>query len=508
MLLSYVVFLPLVGAATVTIVGKIKEDEKLIGAISSAFLFSTLGLAIYNLYRIILIQGGKPMTLLLMGTPNAACFVADGLSGLMSIIFSLISSVASLYSIGYLREVNATRITQYYVALQVLTTALNGIAYAGDLFTLFIFTELCLLSAVTLVVFYRYKESVEASIKYLIMGSVGAACILMAVALIYGVTGTFNIAMATSILRSMPQNPTTILIFGLLLVGFGVEAAIVPLHSWLIDAHPAAPFPIHGFLSGSVIKSGVYAFLRTGYFFFASGSTGWPSDIQTLLFIIAIATVTLPNLIALRQTDVKRLLAYSSIYNIGVIMAGIAVGTPFGLAAAIFHIINHAVVKAGAMMTAGDFYVRAHTRNLLELKGIARKMPVSGSLFSLNSLSLSGLPPLNAFYSKFLVILACLLSGTMFGLFTGITLLVNAVISIGYYVAILVRYTWMHEEAEKVKHVNKEAPMTMIIGLAILAAVLIALSIAPFFFFDFISKIVDSFVNIDAYIKAVLGKNC
>ena len=504
-MLAYVIFLPLVGAAITTIIGKIKEDERIIGAISSIILFTTLALAVTILYRVVIIRNGSPLTLFLMKTPNAACFVVDGLSAVMAIVFTFISSAASLYSIGYLREVHATRITQYYVALQVLTTALNGIAYSGDLFTLFVFTELCLLCAVTLVVFYRNREAVEASIKYLVMGSIGAACVLMATALIYGITGTLNIALAASILRTMPRDPTLTLIFCLLLVGFGVEAAMVPLHSWLIDAHPAAPFPIHGFLSGAVIKSGVYAFLRTGYYFFATGSVGWPSDIQTVLFLIAMATITLPNLIAWRQTDVKRLLAYSSVYNIGVITAGIAVGTPFGLAAALFHVINHAIIKAGAMLTAGDFYVRTKTRNLLELKGIARRMPISGTLFSLNSLSLAGLPPLNVFYSKFLVVLACLLSGTLLGVVTGIVLLVNAVISIGYYIAILIRYTWMHEETERVKPVTREAPITMIAGLIVLISGAIAISIAPFMFFDWISRVIDSFLNIDVYIKAVLG---
>lgn len=517
LILVCAIFLPLVGAVSVTVVGKIRENVKVIGAISSIFLFTTLSLAFYLLYFVIGIQEGKPIVLFPLRTPNATCFVVDGLSAVVAVVFSFISSTASLYSIGYLKEVHATRITQYYIALQVLTTALNGIAYSGDLFTLFIFTELCLLSAVTLVAFYRSKESVEASIKYLVMGSVGAACILMAVALIYGVTGTLNIALAASILRELAKNPlmapTLTLIFCLLLVGFGVESAMVPLHSWLIDAHPAAPFPIHGFLSGAVIKSGIYAFIRTGYYFFTSSSMEWSLDVSVILFLIAMATITLPNLIALRQTDVKRLLAYSSIYNMGVVVAGIAVGTPFGLVAALFHIINHAIVKAGAMMTAGDFYVTTHTRNLLELKGIARKMPVSGVLFSLNSLSLAGLPPLNTFYSKLLVIIACFslltknapVAVKVLGAMTGLVLVVNAVISIGYYIAILVRYTWMSEETEKVKNVMREAPPTMILGLILLLSVAIAVSLAPFLFFDWISKIIESFMDIESYKRAVLG---
>lgn len=516
-ILAYTVFLPLIGAATIAVTGKVREDVRVIGTISSIFLFVTLGSAFYILYTIIGVQEGKPIALFLLKTPNASCFVADGLSAVVATVFSLISSAASLYSIGYLKEVRATRITQYYIALQVLTAALNGIAYSGDLFTLFIFTELCLLSAVTLVAFYRSKESVEASIKYLILGSIGAACILMAIALIYGITGTLNIALTTSILRELAKNPlmtpTLTLIFCLLLVGFGVEAAMVPLHSWLIDAHPAAPFPIHGFLSGAVIKSGIYAFIRTGYYFFTTSSMEWPIDVSVVLFLIAIATVTLPNLIALRQTDIKRLLAYSSIYNMGIIMAGVAVGTPFGLSAAVFHIINHAIVKAGAMMTAGNFYVTTHTRNILELKGIARKMPVSGVLFSLNSLSLAGLPPLNTFYSKLLVIIACFstltknmsLAVKVLGVLTGLILAVNAVISLGYYIAILVRYTWMCEETDKVKAVLREAPLTMVVGLILLISVAIAISIAPLIFFDWISKIVESFMNIELYTRTLLG---
>ena len=497
----YVILGPLVGALVVILAGKAKEDRRLLGSLSTLCLGATTALSLH-LFGKSLSEGR--LIYYLSKPPNSTCLVVDGLSAFMAVLFSSITFISSLYSLDYIEE----RVTQYFVLLQLLALSLNGLAYAGDYFTLFLFFELTFLIAVALVAFHRNREALEAAIKYFIMGMIGGAAALLAIAMLYGMTGTFNIALSLKVLKGTPLDNTLLLVFSLFLFGFGVEAAIVPLHFWLIDAHPAAPSSISAVLSGVVIKGGVYAILRSTYPLFArelsSAGGSWPHNISSLLFLVGALTVTLPNLIALVQTDIKRLLAYSSVYNIGIITLGLAVGTPFALAAALFHLLNHALLKANLFLSSGAFVMRAGTRKLGELRGVGRRMPISATVLSVSGLSLAGLPPLNGFYSKLLVIWAALTSGTYVGLPVAALLAVNAVISLGYYVALLIRGVWMYEETDMVKGL-KEAPRSMIAAQLILLALTVAISVAPWLFYSYVNSAVNSFLNVSGYVSAVLG---
>jgi len=501
-MLIYPLLTPLIGAILITLIGWFKEDNKLLGGLSTASLAITLGLSAYVMGEFL-----NKGTLIYYFTPppNSTCLAVDGLSAFMALLSSLIVLTSSVYSIGYLRE---GRLTQYYVLLQFLALSLIGLAYAGDYFTLFIFFEFTFLVAVALVAFYRSREALEASFKYFVMGTLGAVASLLGIAMIYGLTGTFNIALSLRLIKAHPLGNLMPLIFSLLFFGFGVEAAVVPLHFWLIDAHPAAPSSISAVLSGVVIKGGIYAILRTSSPFISSNARGlgiaWPYNISALLFLVGALTVTLPNLIALVQTDVKRLLAYSSVYNIGVITLGIAVGTPFALTASLFHLMNHAILKANLFLSSGAYIMRVGTRDLRQLRGIGRRMPFSATVLSLSSLSLAGLPPLNGFYSKVLIIWAALTSNTYFGLPIAVLLALNAAISMGYYVAKLIRDSWMYEETDLVKGA-KEAPISLVISQLILLVLTIAISVFPWFFYGYINKAVISFLDFDHYVKAVIG---
>ena len=505
----YPVLLPIISAIIIALICRLTRNKALLGTISSLLFLGALYIALENLWETLHTKDPIVVYYANFAPPLGSCFEIDALSAFIATIFALVGFAVAVYSIGYMEEEG---IGNYYVLLSLLVAGLIGVAYAGDFFTLFVFYELLGVTAYILVAFYKNREAIEAAVKYLIMGAAGSALILYGMALIYGLTGTLNMALIAKTMKNAQLGPQLYLILLLFLIGFGVKAAIVPMHSWLPDAHPAAPSGISAMLSGVVIKAGMYALFRTVFILFygKDSPTGyiWNWHISLLFAIIAIITITLPNIIALVQTDIKRMLAYSSIYNMGIIFAGIAIGTKFAIAAALFHLLNHALAKALLFMNSGAFIMRGKTRVIEDLKGIGKKMPGTGVSFLTGCLSLAGLPPLAGFYSKFFVIWAAILAifdGNIIGYILAITLAINATVSLGYYFAVLVRKIWLvSEPSEKLGDIN-EAPITVLFSEILIATLIIAVSFLPLIVMDTISEIVNIFVNIDAYISAVVG---
>ncbi len=503
------IILPIASAIIIAIIGKFTESKELLGTINSLMILIATYFATENFVTIL--NTGVPIVASYDAflPPIGSCLEIDLLSAFFAMLFTFIGLCVSIYSIGYMER---EEIRNYFMLLSILVASLVGVVYAGDFFTLFVFYEMLGVSAYILVAFYKNEEAIEAAVKYFIMGAAGSALILYGLALTYGLTGTLNMALVMKIMSNAQLSYELYPILILFLIGFGVKAAIFPMHSWLPDAHPAAPSGISAMLSGVVIKAGLYAMFRTLFILFygknALQGYFWDLHISLIFAVIAVLTVTIPNFIALVQRDIKRTLAYSSIYNMGIVFAGIAVGTKLAIAAALFHILNHAVAKALLFMNSGAFITEAKTRGISELRGIGKKMPVSGLTFVTGSLSLAGLPPLAGFYSKFLVIWAALLAifdGNIVGYIIAIALAVNAVVSLGYYFGALVRNIWfVSEHSEKVKDA-KEFSRTIVISEILLVIVIILVSFLPFFIMDIFTKIVESLLNTNAYISAVVS---
>jgi len=495
-------------AVIIIFLSRITRSKAVLGGLSTLFMGGSLYFSIINLLEVL--QNGTPLVLYYstFGPPIGSCFEIDGLSAFLGIIFVLIGFAVSIYSVGYMEKEG---IHNYYVLLTMMVTGLLGVVYAGDLFTLFVFYELLGVSAYILVAFYKNEEAIEASFKYLVMGAMGSALVLYGMALTYGLAGSLNMALIADTIGKAPMSAEMYLIIVLFIIGFGVKAAIVPMHSWLPDAHPAAPSGISAMLSGVVIKAGMYALFRTLFIMLYGKSLPntniWGFNISLLFAIIAIFTVTIPNIIALSQTDIKRMLAYSSIYNMGIIFAGLAIGTKFAIAAAIFHVLNHATAKALLFMNSGAFIMRTETRKIDELTGIGKRMPATGISFLLGCLSLAGLPPLAGFYSKFLVIWAAVLAifdGNVIGYLIAIILAINATISLGYYFAILVRKIVTATEPTETVAKAVEAPKSVILAQFLLVAIILWVSFLPLVVMDVIASVIDSLFDIETYISVAL----
>ncbi len=385
----------------IVIVSRYFRNKWLAGIYVSIMLFYTFVASLPYLFI-----DGIIIVNLLHESSSLAVLQIDRLSGYMMLIVIGIGLASSIYSFGYIHE----RRPEFYSLLLLLVTGMVGVFCSGDLLTFFVFWELMSISSYILVAFnYREWEAVEASLKYLIMSSTGSAAILFGASLIYGMTGTLVISEIATIMTSKAAInelwSAAALVF--IIGGLGVNAAMVPFHSWLPDAHPAAPSPISAMLSGVVIKTGVYAMYRLLTMVYPPNLYGW----QLGLMILSILTMTIGNLMAALQNDIKRLLAFSSIANIGYIVFALSITTELGLTGGLLHVMNHAVSKALLFLAAGSFVHVAKTRNLEEIAGIGRRMPISGISYSIGAFSLAGVPGLNSFVSEYTIITAAFSAG-------------------------------------------------------------------------------------------------
>lgn len=469
---------------------KIRELYAIAGLIVSALLLIRL----YDSVQ----QSGVVVVVAIKSFPPplGVCLAVDSLGIFMAAVYVLLATAAAIFSTRYMEH--DTGLTEYYTLLLVMIAGMIGVVFAGDFFTLFVFWELMCLSSYVLVAFRKQRwEPVEAGFKYLVMSASGTATILFAMSILYGLTGTLNFAYLSTSLATAPSNPWLYLSLAMVVIGFGIKAAMVPLHTWLPDAHPAAPSPISALLSGVVIKSGAYGMIRVLLLIFAPSNYHW----QMVLAIFAVLTMFVGNLMALLQDDIKRLLAYSSIAQMGYVLFGLAIGTLYGLTGAIFHILNHAIMKGLLFLCAGAFIYRTETRSLEELAGIGRKMPLTAVVFTIGALAIAGVPPLNGFMSEFIIVMAGIQGGmTVFSAL----MIVNILFSVGYYLRII-QIIVLKAPTEKA-NMAKEAPAEMLLPMIVLGVLCVLIGIYPGPFVDFAGKAASAALNTQIFIHAIIGK--
>ncbi len=385
------ILLPLAAAAAVFLARGIGEQlrDVLVSVVTgSLFLLSVHSASIVSCSGMSIFHAG-----------GGNLLVADGLSVFFQIIVNLLLAAVTVYSAGYIAGAAKTH---FYGILLLLAAGLNGVILSGDLFTLFIFTELSVIPAYILVALPLKGDNFEAAFKYGVLGSLSSLSILLAIAFIYAYTGTLSLAGIASRMSS-GGNPLENLAIVLLIAGFSLKATLVPFHAWVPDAYTAAPSPASAIFSGAVSKAaGIYVILRLSFNVF-----GISAPIFAAFMWLGAASILIAVILALYQWDMKRLLAYHSISQIGYVFLGIGTGSPLGMLGGLFHLANHSVFKSLLFLNAGSLEHAAGTRDLKELGGVARRMPVTGATSLIASLSISGIPPLNGFWSKLLIIAGC-----------------------------------------------------------------------------------------------------
>jgi len=349
-----------------------------------------------------------------------------------------------------------------------MIAGMNGLLLATDLFQVYLFLEVAAIASYALVAFGLGHDELEAAFKYLMLSAVASVFIMLAVTIIFGLTGSLGFEPVSQGLRDLDAKFIVGLCSAFFIMGFGLKAALVPFHAWLPDAHPSAPAPISAVLSGLLIKvSGVYALTRVFITVF-----GLPPDLSTVLMYLGIISMVVAALLALGQTDIKRMLAYSSISQVGYIILGIGLGTPLGVLGGLFHLFNHALAKSLLFLNSGSLQMSTGTRNLDEMGGLAKRMPVTAGTNLVGALSIAGVPPLNGFWSKLIIIIALIQAGHW--AFALIAVLVS-VLTLWYYLLIQ-RKAFFGKLNEKWNAV-REAPFWMTVSTVLLALLCIVTGI-------------------------------
>jgi multicomponent Na+:H+ antiporter subunit D len=400
MILPSFIIVPLLAAFLIPLVSRRRDVGAVVLSLAAAA--SLLGLAIYAFMGL-----GGGTWVYRMGAwklPIGINLVLDAFSALMLIVIGLIAVTSLVFSVKHIRHLG--RDWRYYALFMLLVAGMNGVVITGDLFNLFVFMEIALIAALALVAFGGRAHEFEASFKYAVMASISSSLILLGIAVVYGATSMLGLA---TIAQSLGQKSPLLVLWtgGLFMAGFGVKAAAMPFHAWLPDAHSSAPSPISAMLSGVLIKSlGVYVLLRLFYNVF-----GAPPLFLKIFLGLGAVSILLGNLLAVGQWDLKRLLAYSSIGQVGYILLAAGLGTPLGLAGAVFHMINHAVFKSLLFYNAGALETALGTRDLRQMGNVARLLPVTSRTSMVASLAIAGIPPFNGFFSKLVIIIAAVQAG-------------------------------------------------------------------------------------------------
>lgn len=407
--------------------------------------------------------------------PLQSYLVADYLGIFLATVVLLLSGLVAVFSMRYMHRRN---IGKFYALLLMMTAGVVGIGYARDLFSLYVLFEVMSVTSFVLVAFERDEwEPVEAGVKYLVLSTVGSLLALLAIAMVYTWTGNLDLTTLPLMLLERAGSPQMLAVLAMLLVGFGVKAAIVPMHTWLPDAHSAAPSGISAMLSGIIIEAGLIAMLKA---LLAIGAV----QLGLGLALLALVTMFVGNLVALRQTDLKRMFAYSSIAQMGYIFTGVALALGYpvtaafsGMRGALYHILNHGIAKGGAFLCAGAFLWLLGTRDMRRLSGIGRRFPVVAICFIIFALALAGTPPFNGYFSKFLLVRAGADVGG-WGLFMAVMLILNSVISLFYYLGAVNTVIFGPVPQDAPRSV-KPLPFMIVLPIVVLGVLAVLLGIYP-----------------------------
>ena len=431
--------------------------------------------------------------------PIGITLVADVLA-MMLLLVALITLLAVfVYAIGQPR---ADKGAFYFHPLYlVLATGVCAAFLTGDLFNLFVAFEIMLVSSYVLITLGGRREQVRTGITYVVINLVASTLLVTTIGLIYAATGSVNMADVAVRFAEVPDAVQTTL-GALLLVTFGIKAAIFPLFFWLPDSYPTAPAPVTAVFAGLLTKIGVYAILRTQTLFFHDGGT------SMLILVLAALTMVIGVLGAIAQDDVKRILSFHIVSQIGYMLFGLSLFTVSGVAAAIFFVVHQIPVKTALFLVSGLIESVTGTAALTRLGGLIRRAPVTAALFGLAALSLAGIPPFSGFFGKLTLVSAGLDSGAW--LVTGISLAVS-VLTLYSMTKIWANAFWgpaMLPEVIETPHgaLPRTAPRLMTASTAGLVAVALAIGIFAGPIWELSEQAAENLLAPgDAYIRAVLG---
>jgi multicomponent Na+:H+ antiporter subunit D len=404
-----IVAAPLLGSAVAALAGLV--SARLVRAVTLATLAASAALAAWAL-RLATTDGPLRYTFGGWPAPWGIEYLLDPLAGGIAVLVLVFALLACVYAGPYVADLRPRTSGVFHAVYLLLAAGLAGMAVTADVFNLYVFLEISSLSAYALVALGG-DRSLVASFRYLLIGTVAGSLYLLGVGYLYGLTGTLNMADLAARLPALGESPGVTVAVVLMVVGLAIKMGLFPLHGWLPDVYSHAPAPVTAFIAGVMTKVSAYVLIRLLLFVLPPG--GIAADALTVLGWVATIAIVAGSVMALAQTDVRRMLAYSSVGQMGYIVLGVAIGSPIALAGALLHMLNHAVMKACLFLVAGGVYFETGARDVDGYAGVARRLPLTMGAFVLAAGSMVGLPPTGGFFSKYYLLLGALEAGRWAG---------------------------------------------------------------------------------------------
>ncbi len=408
----------------------------------------------------------------------------------------IVNGIAVLVSLGAREsvenEISSDRIYLFYTAFLLNLTGLLGVIITGDAFNLFVFIEIASLSSYAIISLGKDKRCLYAAFRYLVYGTVGASFILISIGLLYVVTGTLNIADLSQQLANAEKTITITTAFVFFVIGIAIKAAIFPMHLWLPDAYTYSPSIVSTFLAGTTTKVFIYVLIRFIYSLYGYEFSFFHESFDNLLIIIACGAILYGSYRAIKQDSLKRLLAYSSIAQIGYMILGIALITELGLAASLIHIFNHAFIKVGLFLAATAIIYSYGTDSIERLAGMAKTSPFTFVLFLISGLSIIGVPLTSGFISKWYLIKASLEAGY----WALVVIIVFSSVLAIIYIGRVIEVAYFKPEAKNTASLNnKKMPYLLFLSLFIFSFINIYLGIETSLNVDMAFQIAHELIN-------------
>jgi len=402
-LVPLLVALPLLGAAITLVFGRSPRLQVFVTVASLA------AVAIIAAVLLFAVDQGQPLAVSVGGwpVPFGIILYVDRLAALLVLISSIVLVAVLLFSIGQgaADGSDETPISIFNPSYLILAAGIFNAFIAGDLFNLYVGFEILLVASYVLITLGSTESRIRTGAVYIVVSLVSSILFLAAIAMIYGALGTVNMAQIAERMSELPQD-TQLVLHLMLVIAFGIKAAIFPVSFWLPDSYPTAPAPVTAVFAGLLTKVGVYALIRTETQLFAS------NDINMLLLIVALATMVVGVLGAVAQAELKRILSFTLVSHVGYMIFGLAIATPEAIGATVYYIVHHIIVQTTLFLAVGLIERRAGSTSILRVNGLLKVAPLLAVLYFVPAINLGGLPPFSGFIGKFALFEAAASVGT------------------------------------------------------------------------------------------------
>jgi len=454
---------------------------------------ASVGFAITTVFSlVILLEGDLRLHVFTIGENMDIFFYVDDMSRVFGTIVTMVMPFVGIYAFEYMSHYKEEK--RFFGYFLMVYGVLLALTYAGNVVTFYLFYELMSLSSVPLVFHFRSREAIMAGLKYLFYSLCGAYFVLFGIYFLNRYTTTLNFtAGGTLDMTKVAGNEGLLLVVAMsMIVGFGVKAGMIPLHAWLPNAHPIAPAPASAALSALIVKMGVFGVMRVVYYLFGAEFLRgtW---VQNTWLVLTLVTVFFGSMMAYREKQFKKRLAYSTVSQVSYILFGMALLQPQALAGSILHIMFHAIIKSALFMSAGAIIYKTGVERVDEMRGIGKQMPKIMWSFTLCSLALIGIPPASGFISKWYLATGSLASNIPVISWLGpVVLLVSALLTAGYLLPIAIDGFFPGPDFDY-QHLEKKDPTKqMLVPIMALAALAVLLGVFPNTVIAYVTNLVAS----------------